>query len=66
MERPKKTWAREVSTALLIYVCVLFWVGKVEAAEILTYPTFGFVLYSYGVKNEEIANLLRSRSSGTR
>ncbi len=64
--KPKKTWAREVATALLIYLCVLLWTDKLQAAEIIALPTFGFVLYAYGVKNEEIATLLRSRSTGAR
>ncbi len=62
--KPRKTWAREVATALLIYLCVLLWSDKLQAAEIISLPTFGFVLYAYGVKNEEIATLLRSRATG--
>lgn len=54
MEKPKKTWSREVSTVLLFFLLFLAYKGQTEELEILIWPFTVFSMAAFGFKQPVI------------
>ena len=46
----KRTWARELSVAMILGICVLIYFDKTEMVSLVLWPVVAFVLPSFGFK----------------
>ena len=47
--KPKKTYKREVSTALLTFLCYIIFTGDIEMVKVIIYPFTAFAAMSFGL-----------------
>ena len=55
-----KTYARELSTALTIFLCWLTYLGKTEVSDWVT-PMTVFLTVSFGAKQEALQEMVKGR-----
>jgi hypothetical protein len=58
-DKSKKTWARELSVLLMIFLGYLALEGKVPELEILAWPFTLFAFGAFGFKQPEVKDRIR-------
>lgn len=56
----RKTYSREVSTLLLLFLCWLTYEGKAQVSEWIT-PVTVFLTVSFGAKQEALQEMVKGR-----
>lgn len=61
--KPKKTFARELASALLLSLVYLAHEGDVEVVEVLVWPFISFAILAFGFKADVVKSAIEGRNT---
>ena len=59
--KPKRTWSRELSLAMILGICVLIYFDKADMVELVLWPVVTFTLPAFGFKQPALEAWMKGK-----